>query len=63
MQCWARTIFYSLVAVLGISSMLGACGQKGPLYLPEPPVVDAVVSDRIPGEDVPDAMPIDDTPP
>ncbi|WP_296698085.1 LPS translocon maturation chaperone LptM [Thiocapsa sp. UBA6158] len=40
MHCWARTAFYLLVTVLGIASMLGACGQKGPLYLPEPPVVE-----------------------
>lgn len=35
MYCWARYLFFIVVAALGILSMLGACGQKGPLYLPE----------------------------
>ncbi|MFD2112254.1 LPS translocon maturation chaperone LptM [Thiorhodococcus fuscus] len=35
MFCWVRYLFIALVTTLGILSMLGACGQKGPLYLPE----------------------------
>lgn len=54
MHCWARTLFYLLVAVLGIASMLGACGQKGPLYLPEPPPAS---SPSIAGDDVPTPAP------
>lgn len=35
MLCWARQIFTILVIILGIGQMIAACGQKGPLYLPE----------------------------
>lgn len=35
MICWARYLFLALVAVLATGHMLAACGQKGPLYLPE----------------------------
>lgn len=35
MICWARYLFLALVAVLATGQMLAACGQKGPLYLPE----------------------------
>jgi len=35
MTCWARQIFMAVVAILGISQMIAACGQKGPLYLPK----------------------------
>lgn len=35
MICWARYLFLALVAVLALGHMLAACGQKGPLYLPE----------------------------
>lgn len=35
MLCWARYLFILVVIVLGTSSMLSACGQKGPLLLPE----------------------------
>ncbi|EGV19144.1 LPS translocon maturation chaperone LptM [Thiocapsa marina] len=55
MHCWARTAFYLLVTVLGIASMIGACGQKGPLYLPEPPVVEVPASAADIGSDVPNA--------
>lgn len=42
MHCWARYLFIATVVSLGIASMVGACGQKGPLYLPkEPPAADA----------------------
>lgn len=36
MYCWARYLFVLVVVALGTLSMLGACGQKGPLYLPPP---------------------------
>lgn len=35
MICWARYLFILVVIVLGTSSMLSACGQKGPLILPQ----------------------------
>jgi len=35
MHCWARYLFIAAVVVLGTLSMIGACGRKGPLYLPE----------------------------
>jgi predicted small lipoprotein YifL len=35
MFCWSRYLFYLVVIILGLSSMLSACGQKGPLVLPD----------------------------
>jgi predicted small lipoprotein YifL len=35
MHCWARYLLYAIVSVLAIGQMGVACGQKGPLYLPE----------------------------
>jgi predicted small lipoprotein YifL len=35
MLCWARYLLIFVVIVLGAISMIGACGRKGPLYLPE----------------------------
>ena len=35
MLCWSRYLFILVVIVLGTTSMLSACGQKGPLILPE----------------------------
>ncbi|UHD14309.1 LPS translocon maturation chaperone LptM [Thiocapsa bogorovii] len=55
MNCWAGTAFYLLVTVFGIASMIGACGQKGPLYLPEPPVVEVPASAAEIGSVVPSA--------
>ena len=37
MLCWARQLFILMVVLLGISQMMAACGQKGPLFLPEEP--------------------------
>ncbi len=37
MLCWARQLFILMVALLGISQMMAACGQKGPLFLPDEP--------------------------
>ncbi|WP_313957281.1 LPS translocon maturation chaperone LptM [Sedimenticola selenatireducens] len=36
MFCWSRYLLWLVILVLGTSSMLSACGQKGPLYLPDP---------------------------
>lgn len=30
--CWPQTGFIVLIMVLGVLSMLGGCGKKGPLY-------------------------------
>lgn len=54
MHCWARSLFIAVVVALGILSMLGACGQKGPLYLPE----EAPAKATAPGADVPVAPPL-----
>jgi predicted small lipoprotein YifL len=35
MLCWTRYLFILIVIVLGTSSMLSACGQKGPLVMPD----------------------------
>ncbi|MBY6190653.1 lipoprotein [Microbulbifer agarilyticus] len=32
-----RTQLISLTAIVALSATLGACGQKGPLYLPQDP--------------------------
>lgn len=63
MDCRARIAFHLVVAALGITSMIGACGQKGPLYLPPEPVAEVPAAeipaaDLGPGADVPtDAAP------
>jgi predicted small lipoprotein YifL len=36
MHCWSRYLLWLTIAVLGTGNLLLACGQKGPLYLPEP---------------------------
>lgn len=36
MRCRVRYLFIAIIAVSGIGQMILACGQKGPLYLPEP---------------------------
>ena len=33
--CRAELALYLVITILGISSMITACGQKGPLYLPD----------------------------
>jgi len=35
MRCYARYLMITVVAVLALGQMLAACGQKGPLYLPD----------------------------
>ena len=37
MHCWASYLLVATVVTLGTISMIGACGQKGPLYLPKGP--------------------------
>lgn len=32
--CWAQWVFMALVVFMGMTQMLTACGNKGPLYLP-----------------------------
>ena len=32
--CRAELALYLIITILGIGSMITACGQKGPLYLP-----------------------------
>ena len=36
MHCWPRYLLWILIATLGLGNMITACGQKGPLYLPDP---------------------------
>lgn len=33
--CRAELALYLIIAILGVGSMITACGQKGPLYLPK----------------------------
>jgi len=35
MFCWSRYLFIVVVICLGTASMLSACGQKGPLVVPD----------------------------
>lgn len=49
MHCWARYIFLLVVASLALGQMLPACGQKGPLYLPEPPPAAEAEPEPVPG--------------
>ena len=35
MRCRPRYLLWALVVLLGLGSLLSACGQKGDLYLPE----------------------------
>lgn len=53
MYCWASRLFYLMVVALGLVSMIGACGQKGPLYLPEEPPPQAAPPTVKVGADVP----------
>jgi predicted small lipoprotein YifL len=48
MHCWARYLFLIIVAVLATGHMVAACGQKGPLYLPEQPQTDEPESESAP---------------
>ncbi len=33
--CRAELVLYLIITILGIGSMISACGQKGSLYLPD----------------------------
>jgi predicted small lipoprotein YifL len=33
--CWAQWLFIAVIGVLGAGQMLTACGNKGPLKLPD----------------------------
>ncbi|MBK5941903.1 LPS translocon maturation chaperone LptM [Halochromatium roseum] len=35
MHCWARYLLYLIIAILALGQMVTACGQTGPLYLPD----------------------------
>jgi predicted small lipoprotein YifL len=48
MRCWANNLFILVVVLLGTLAMLGACGQKGDLYLPEPASASRSVRRRAP---------------
>jgi predicted small lipoprotein YifL len=64
MHCWARYLFILMVFALGTLSLLEACGQKGPLYLPPPgdQQVPAKKADQPKSTDVP-TPPTPPTPP
>ncbi|MCB1865116.1 MAG: lipoprotein [Chromatiales bacterium] len=34
-RCWAERLLWLVLAIAGTGAMLGGCGQKGDLYLPE----------------------------
>ncbi len=36
MRCRAGYFLIAIISGLGMAQMIAACGQKGPLYLPEP---------------------------
>jgi len=36
MHCRARCFSLAVISGLSMAQMIAACGQKGPLYLPEP---------------------------
>ena len=35
--CWANGVFFLVVFLLSVSSMLSSCGKTGDLYLPDSP--------------------------
>ena len=43
--CWSWILFVALVAALALMSLLAGCGQKGPLYLPEPSATETETAD------------------
>lgn len=34
-RCWAQYALWLVIAILGIATLLGGCGAKGDLYLPQ----------------------------
>jgi predicted small lipoprotein YifL len=61
MTCWAQTAFALTILMLGTASMVGACGRKGPLYLPEEPVATASAVVPETGADIPTPTPTSKT--
>ncbi|MFO8155789.1 MAG: LPS translocon maturation chaperone LptM [Pseudomonadota bacterium] len=43
--CWSWTLFVLMVAILALMTVLGGCGQKGPLYLPDDPAAEQTDDD------------------
>lgn len=50
--CWSQILFIFTVILLGLASMLSACGKKGGLYLPtentEPVAKSTAPLERVP---------------
>ena len=44
MHCWSRYLLWLTIAVLGTGNLLLACGQKGPLTLPDKPAASQQVT-------------------
>ncbi len=57
MHCWPRYLLWLFIALLGTGQMLTACGQKGPLYMPDAPAAESAISDEFP--EVPEFDPED----
>ena len=38
------SVTYRIVAILAVSTLLTACGYKGPLYMPPPPPQDSLTT-------------------
>lgn len=51
MMCWARYLLYLVIATFALGQMVAACGQKGPLYLPDPAPPDSTPAATLPGPD------------
>ena len=62
MLCWGRQLFIAIVILLGIGQMFAACGQKGPLYLPDDraaqPAAKAAAKDQGKAEPAATAAPV-----
>jgi predicted small lipoprotein YifL len=48
MHCWPRYLLWLVIVLLGTGQMLTACGQKGPLYLPEPAPAEGATAAEVP---------------
>lgn len=53
MICWMRYLFVAVVTILGVGSIISACGQKGDLYLPESKPPARTTAESASGDDVP----------
>ena len=56
MHCWARYLLILVVVALGTISMIGACGRKGPLYLPEEPAQKSPAQSDVPTPPAPQSV-------